>query len=100
MKVLEPKTPYINYDHSTDIATTEGVAPFELEQAMGRTKGTGTHSANASDYGNDWSDEDEKLEVDEEEQRKHEKFLEARKKHYTMKASDPCDVLSTKFKDL
>jgi protein phosphatase inhibitor 2 len=91
MKITEPKTPYIHYDHESDIATTQGIAPFELEEAMKKIETSKSF---------EWSEsEDEfaenrkkhydmkaafldKSDVDENE--KHRKFNESRKKHYKM----------------
>lgn len=61
MKVTEPKTPYIHYDHETDRATTSGVQPFELERAMADISTSPSKSAlfdNETEM--DWSDEEDK----------------------------------------
>ncbi len=48
MKVTEPKTPFIHYNHELDQAYTNGVTPFELEQAMSNIR-TSSQSSVLSD---------------------------------------------------
>jgi protein phosphatase inhibitor 2 len=94
MKVTEPKTPYIHYDHENDFAFTAGIAPFELEQAMANIKTSSQSSVfsetDKSERSVEWeTDEDEKLDPGSmnllESIEKHRKFAKLRSQHYNMK---------------
>jgi protein phosphatase inhibitor 2 len=61
MKVTEPKTPYIHYDLDSDHAYTNGIAPFELEQAMSniRTSSQSSIITEASEKSVEWETDDD-----------------------------------------
>ena len=62
MKIIEPKTPFIHYDETTDKAYTNGISPFELEQAMSHLNPTSSQGSNLDIKEDDWScDEEEEI---------------------------------------
>ncbi|ORX98058.1 hypothetical protein K493DRAFT_300124 [Basidiobolus meristosporus CBS 931.73] len=87
MKIDEPKTPYVRYDHENDIVLSDldsipdmslsgsaTIPPLDIESPS-----RGAHVVEE----NDWS-EDEEEELDEEAKEKHERFLKMRAQHYHM----------------
>ncbi|KAJ3105251.1 hypothetical protein HDU97_008274 [Phlyctochytrium planicorne] len=103
MKITEPKTPFIHYNHETDeiLGNTGSVPPLELSTAISSAKGLMSlnsedslissdserrSTASSVKSTSDWeSDEDETL--TEEEKAKRAKFAKLRSQHYNMKAA-------------
>ncbi|KAJ3193198.1 hypothetical protein HK101_005266 [Irineochytrium annulatum] len=101
MKITEPKTPYIHYDHETDeiLGNTGLVPPLELSSAISNAKGLMSVNSEESLFSSDserkstgsgrfsdWeSEEDDGL--TEEEKKKRERFAKLRSQHYNMKAA-------------
>ncbi|KAJ3294420.1 hypothetical protein HK104_003595 [Borealophlyctis nickersoniae] len=103
MKITEPKTPYIHYDHETDrvLGNTGAVPPMELTSALNEaaasTASTGSTSSlhaespmHASTYtsqgeADEWDSSDDEEPKDPEEQERHNRFAHLRSEHYNMK---------------
>ncbi|KAJ3046308.1 hypothetical protein HDV00_000122 [Rhizophlyctis rosea] len=104
MKITEPKTPYIHYDHENDVVLggSSSIPPLELSAALeavpppSRTSSSGSlfgdkphvtvHQPPESKAHGDWeSDDEEEEERDPEEEEKHRRFAALRAEHYQMK---------------
>lgn len=80
MKITEPKTPFIHYNHSTDEIY---VPPMDLAGALDNVD-----RSEIEDRPNeqDWEDDDD-AEKDQVDTEKHKKFQQSRLAHYNMKES-------------
>ncbi|KAJ3213317.1 hypothetical protein HDU67_003036 [Dinochytrium kinnereticum] len=100
MKITEPKTPFIHYNHETDeiLGNTGSVPPLELSSAISSAKGlmslnsedsllssdSERRSMAGSSRSSDWESEEEDG-LTEEEKAKRKKFAKLRSQHYNMK---------------
>lgn len=69
MKITEPKTPYIHYDHEKDIIKghTAEIPPLELSQAMDQIeleRKTGNRAVNDDAAKDVWDKEEEEEEIE------------------------------------
>ncbi|KAK9763541.1 hypothetical protein K7432_009686 [Basidiobolus ranarum] len=88
MKIDEPKTPYVRYDHENDLVLTDLDSipdmslngPISIPSQDIDSPPSGAHAIEE----NDWSEEEEEEEEDEETKEKHERFLKMRAQHYHM----------------
>ncbi|KAJ3401155.1 hypothetical protein HDV05_000634 [Chytridiales sp. JEL 0842] len=100
MKITEPKTPFIHYDHENDqiLASTAAVPPIELTAALEAAAANQFHSSSSlgsfdasesnGNHSDEWDDDDEDGEdLTEEERAKKAKFAKIRSQHYNMKAA-------------
>ncbi|KAJ3088412.1 hypothetical protein HK102_008806 [Quaeritorhiza haematococci] len=98
MKITEPKTPYIHYNHETDeiLGNTGSIPPMELtsaienaSSALGRRSSSSSMSTSGSDSEgskkDDWSESEEEKDLDPEERERRRKFKQMRSQHYNMK---------------
>ncbi|KAJ3048765.1 hypothetical protein HK097_010235 [Rhizophlyctis rosea] len=98
MKITEPKTPYIHYDHENDVilGNSGSIPPFELSAALESVPPTSRSSSSGSLFGDkpqttthhaviqdEWDSDDE--ESDPEEREKHKRFAALRAEHYHMR---------------
>ncbi|KAI9209878.1 uncharacterized protein BJ171DRAFT_10104 [Polychytrium aggregatum] len=104
MKITEPKTPFIHYDHERDLilGNTGDIPPIELTNAIQMAKESGGYSSRSSITSSssssserrmsrgEWdssSEDEEHLHMTAEERERHQRFVRLRAQHYNMKAA-------------